>query len=826
MKKMKWVVIVLLVSLISACDRKQEPLIENYGIKDYSIIDSNVVYANESYYTKENGQLIDVYGYNGQLYFSYDQNESHVSNDLKYIYLYTNGIVNKVYNLQGELLLEGKINIVYSEDNECYIVKDSSLLNENHEVIFTSKDLINDENVTYMLYKDHLFSFGLNKNKMIDIKTKNEIEYTEYLIHGDYIILTINNKFHLYNLTNNQHIDTYDSIEFGEYYSNELNYENHPNIILIKGNEKKYLISNKLNDKYEYTLDNDYVLDFSVCSMGAQLKDKNGNVIISDCLNDYRIEGKMIGGYMGFSGDAKVYLDLKEFSSDKYLYHFVDNYLVAEDETTYINYDFNGNVMGDYSLSKLPQGYIGYKNQQYYFLDEELKPISKGYQNISCSFNNYCILQDETGYQALAYNLEVISPFEYTNGFISDRYIELDNISQKIILRLEKGNNNFKFPEIEQPYLDIQVDELINQYQLDKNMVNKDLDFFKKYAYIVENNDKLGVYKSYVFDILQVVLDNKDCLNEGYFLQRLKTLDIQKDVNISNAGEYYFGSNKILLNDESKSTIYHELMHFLEFSMDDDFYPQLWKYQGNIITQKEYSELSIEERNKCEYVYIGEYNVNLLTEGGAELMSAKYFTKGIVAYTEATAFLTGIEHIIGSDMFNDLFFSNESDYLMMKLFLDSGYTFDQYCEIYDKFFDRALDLSQNFELRIQAVDVLIDLYKANVSSDWFSDSGFVYILKVLGGIGYNDYSSSKYGDLLEGILFKDFIAYEEYEDKLLEGIEIEVNRIPIPVLIIDNELYLGCSAYYFEDEKMINGYASFYYDFISGKMIDYHFIKE
>ena len=823
MKKIKWSFLIVFLFLICACNRDNEPIVENYGIKDYSVVDSEVLYVNNSYYTKENGQKIDVYGYDGKLYFSYDQELEHILHDSKYIYRYRDELVNEIYDLQGNLIMQGKISAVYSDYVEGYIIKDNYLLNENHEIVYSSQDLISDKSISYFIYKDHLFTFGLKTNKMINLKTNHEIVFEDYFIHRDYVVIIKDGKHDLYKLTNDEFIDTFDSVDFGEYYGNLGSFDETNNLILIKGNQKKYLVGNRYTDKYEYTLDNNYVLDFSACTIGAQLKDKKGNTVISECLNDYQFKGDMIAGYLGYSGLSKVYKDSKEISVENKFYYFIDDYLVEEDEVSSVIYDLEGKVVGDYYLVDIPKGYVGRKDDKYYFLDEQLNPISKEYKSISCSYNNYCVVRNETGYYALFHDLKEITPFEYLDIYMSDSYIELDDVSQKIILHLEKGNNNFEFPKTTKSYLDIEIND---QVQLDKNTINNNLEFIKKFVYVLENNTKLGKFKPYVYDILQVVLDNKDCMNEPYFLQRLKTLNIVEDKNIVNAGEYYSGINKININDESESTIYHELMHFLDYSMNDYFYISLWEYQGKIISNVEYYVLSSTEKEKCTSISIPDYDANILVEGGAELMTAKYFTKGIVAYTEATSFLTGIEHIIGSDAFNDMFFSNQSNYLMLKLFLDSGFTYEQFSEIHNKFLNVALSLSYNFELRIQAVDVLIDLYKANVSHEWYSDSNFVYILKAVGGIGYNDYSSSKYADYLDGILFEDFDAYVDYENELLKDIDVEVNRIPIPVFIVDNELYLGCSGYYIKEDQVVYGFVYFYYDFVTGKMIDYYFIEE
>ena len=56
--------------------------------------------------------------------------------------------------------------------------------------------------------------------------------------------------------------------------------------------------------------------------------------------------------------------------------------------------------------------------------------------------------------------------------------------------------------------------------------IKDNIDFFNKYAYIIENNDKLLDYKKQVLDIFEIIIDNKKYLNEISLLKKLKELNI------------------------------------------------------------------------------------------------------------------------------------------------------------------------------------------------------------------------------------------------------------------------------------------------------------
>ena len=123
---------------------------------------------------KNNGELTDVFDYEGRLLFSYDQNLGYIDNDSQFLYVYKDGRVNKMYDFDGNLIDEGNLSQVYNhEQTDVYYMKDNSLLNQNKEVIYTSKKIKTNKTYSYNIYHNFLYSYGLKENILVDIRTES-----------------------------------------------------------------------------------------------------------------------------------------------------------------------------------------------------------------------------------------------------------------------------------------------------------------------------------------------------------------------------------------------------------------------------------------------------------------------------------------------------------------------------------------------------------------------------------------------------------------------------------------------------------------------------
>lgn len=165
----------------------------------------------------------------------------------------------------------------------------------------------------------------------------------------------------------------------------------------------------------------------------------------------------------------------------------------------------------------------------------------------------------------------------------------------------------------------------------------------------------------------------------------------------------------------------------------------------------------------------------------------------------------------------------------MKLFINSGYTLEQYKSINEDLSFYAYPTRHlDHKVSNNLVDVLIDLYKANIKDkNWYEDKNFIYILNTHNGVAGTKYKSSKYASELEKFVFKNFEDYNKYENKLLETVEEmpDFNISPIPAFIKNNELYLGSKVTYYKNNKKFKGYASFKYDFMNSKLSNYKLVE-
>lgn len=815
-------------------DKKEEKITKEkvleYGIKKDLVVTKKIDSVTSNYYIVLSDNEIKVYDLNDELLFKYKGEYDYYTNDDKYLYIYNGDTISKIIDLKGNTKKEGKI-ILIEDENIKYFYIDNKVYDYDLNEVYTFKNLNLDNGYIYA-YKGIIYTSEIKNNISVDINTKKEVSngYEDIKFHGDYIIYNKKDKYELYNIKTQKIISTYDKVTDSYFYSKEIQ-ENKPVLTLIKDGKKSYLINNEIVEKALIKLDKNHIVDFSMCESGGKLKDNKDNILINECLNDINVVGKNIVGMK--DEENKFYINYKNKTIKDGYYSIVGDYIVEKSDIDgNKNYDSNGNIKGNYDLFKMNNGYIGIDNDNYvYFLDEKLNKKSDAFKSIVCEKNNFCSVENKNGYKALYYLNEKITEFEYSKINIEEDIVILDTSFEEVVVVIEKGNKNKKISKIKHAYESIDIDNIIKKYNLtNEKIIKENQDFFKQYAYIIENNEKLGIYKKYVYDLFNVVADNEQYLNKPYFFTNLNFLSIKHDPNLSNAGEYRHTNNEVsIANANEESTIYHELIHFLDFSFNDVDYTNVWNCNNKIVTNNDYFKLNKDERNKCKKIDSGDYYSDYIIEGGAELTTAKNFTNAISAYFDLTSFLTGFEYIFGSDKFNEIFLSEYGSVEAMKLFVNSGFTVEQYISInkdlsYYAYPTRHLDHKASNNL----LDVLIDLYKANIKDkNWYEDKNFIYILNTHNGVAGTKYKSSKYTTELEKLVFKNFEEYNKYENKLLETVEEMpyFNISPIPAFIKNNELYLGSKVSYYKNNKKLKGYASFKYDFMNSKLSNYKLVE-
>lgn len=371
---------------------------------------------------------------------------------------------------------------------------------------------------------------------------------------------------------------------------------------------------------------------------------------------------------------------------------------------------------------------------------------------------------------------------------------------------------------------DKEIVEILKKYNLDYKVPKKYEKLFKKYSEVVENNVDITKYKKTVYNFFQVLMkDNiNSYLDEDYFLEKLTHLNININEAITNQGAngyYYDNLHLIEIDEDNYVPLYHELMHLLDYSINSDRGESIWFCDDKYYTDTEYEKLT--DTGDCKF--IAPLPTEFIKEAGAEIYSTKYFKKGVNAYFDISMYFTAMEYILGSSTMDELFLSDNSDNDFLKLVLDNGFTLEKYYEVvqdlnYYTYSDRYEDYTPSGRI----VDFLIDLYKYNKKGkDWKEDETFKYFLKNFMDMGYDaKYVNSKYKSDLDKIAYKSYDDYLKTQKDMLDQIpdNIEFNTTPIPVYIVDDEVYFGGKIL-----NTSNKFAYFKYDFNKKKLSDFKY---
>ena len=415
------------------------------------------------------------------------------------------------------------------------------------------------------------------------------------------------------------------------------------------------------------------------------------------------------------------------------------------------------------------------------------------------------------------------------------RFLFILIIIMCFIFFLYNKKDNFISSENTSVVEDTEITKIKKQNDLNFDIPKKYEELFKKYSKVVENNNNVSKYKKEVYNLFQIIMkDNiNEYLDEDYFFDKLSKLNIYVDKSISNdgvGGYYYYDSNIIELDKEGSVQVYHELMHFLDSSINSGYSDYNWFCKGKKYKDLEYERLSDDDMGKC--IYLGPYKTDFITEAGAELYSAKYFKKGVVAYFDITTYFTALEYIFGSEKMDEIFLSGNSDADFMTLLLENGISVKDYEDtVQDLSFYTYPYKYLDYTPSRKTLDLLIDLYKKNIKNKiWTNDEEFKYLLRNFMDMGYDaKYEHSKYKSNLDKIAYKSYDDFLKIESDMLKQIpsNIEFNTTPIPAYIKDDTMYLGTKIKINgEDKENTIGY--FKYDFNNKKIIEvnYSFIVE
>lgn len=781
------------------------------NINDKIVINDSDVFIYNNFYIKKNEDNIMVYNFDNDIIYKYDGKIDgyEVFND-KYILIDTDNEY-MVIDDTGNMVIKGinGMSVHEMDTNIKYIIVDNKLYDNEMKEIYELPDYFVEETFdNYNLYSlnitnDVLAMVFVNNehNMLVDIDTKKEmyLGFDGYLRLSDrYIAIGYDNKYKIIDTDSKKVI--YDNVRVDE----NLIIWNNDNYMYIY-NDKIYTDGTKINNKYHMKSEG--------CKVGSKLLYDN-EIKISECMLYYEEYDNDV--IMGFNIDNSIlYIngDIKKASIFNKIGRYIKSYQYNDGLTIYNVYDSDGKKVLEnkelyYLGNDIYQEYDINENISY-FLDSNLNIISDKFNYASCNKNGYCIVSDNNYNKMLYKDGKVVTNNIYDDIEIKDNYITAKMLFNSFIYRL--GN----LDEINIDYVEevkIDADEMIDKYDLSsiKDKIDNNKVLFNKYAYIVENNNNLLEYKKQVMDMFSVVIDNKEYLNELTLLKKLRDLNIEhvQDLGVGVAGVYSdsLGEIKIKLKERSNNTLYHELMHFIDYSFNNNsFGSYIYNCNGKYSIGKSYN-------TTCEIVSI---DTNFITEAGAEVYSGKYFTKEIMAYQPAPTILEALEYICGSNEVKNWYFNNDIYFKM--LWFDIGYSKEEVDKVIEALTSQTQVIKSGDDNIILIVDSLIDLYKYRNGNEFLNDNKFKYIIRSM--LDYrHDFSSSKYKNELEEIMSDRDTIVNVFRDKFSEyGYYSGYGE----VLIIDNQVYISISCY--KDNKL--GVLFVEYDFDNNRVLDYSYIE-
>ncbi len=752
-----------------------------------------------------------------------------------------NLIIDFIYEENSNISIQNNSLLINSNDNYYLYDQDLKLITKSNDYIRILTDISDNKNYYYLDNK--LYNF--NNEEIYDIESDYFEKVGNYLFTDKYIInikdntkikitfFILENKL-IYALSEDEKI----------LYTYDLNNNILNNYQVLKLYPNGYSVKDKNNNKYSFTSNYglisqtskikvlDYNFNYNDCEYGFKIYDNNNKLIDNSCYERYTIYKDSNGIILNKEDNTYILYNNKitnnyneNYITGNYIVNYnqenglvdlkkIDGKLV-ENNNCYLSFDYLNN--GNYYCNDGAYTYI---------VDDELNKITKEYDEIICiPDSSYCIISKNNKYGLLMNNKILIEP-KYKN-------IELSFDKTKIILEslwsfdvfyLEKSQNYLTKDELNKdfykPYESLDTNKLIEEYKLEniKNIILENEELFKKYAYIVLNNNNLEKYKDKVINAFYEVILNKQYLDEDYFLESLKKLKINKKEKLDEEGYvglYYDDDKRIDLLSEEDNVIYHEITHFIDFSFTRDSSSNIYKCQNKYISNSEFNKLNVKEANNCELVFMDD--ANFIVEGGAEYYSGHYLNNNVLrTYQIQTNIIGALSYLFGYDTLNEIFFDGTNgNYKLFMLFNNANINIEDYkhfLEITHRFYAiTAHDL-------VFISDILINLYESINDTIWYEDNEFKEIISIL-IVGYNvsKEDSNRYNEYQN----LNFDFYSKYEN-ILDKNDLYFANLPGSYMKTDDGSYLIFSLY---DDEYNNYYEIVKYDFKNNIVLNKKEIK-
>ena len=331
------------------------------------------------------------------------------------------------------------------------------------------------------------------------------------------------------------------------------------------------------------------------------------------------------------------------------------------------------------------------------------------------------------------YNGDFLTDFvyydlEYNDELLIGYYIDsLDVLEMGYsvdLVKKEEINNEIEV------YSDRELINLIYQYNLKsiEDEIKNDKDLFSIYAKTAINNPKISDYLPKVLLMFKAVSINKGHLDLWYFINRLKDLEIIKSDNLSvdnAAGVYRQTSNDIRLKEDDDRVIFHELMHFIDYSINNDMNNKIYECDDKLAVINDLkSYYYVNDVKECNI--INDFN-RFITETGAEYYTALYYDNySVTAYHNVVSIYSLLNKIYGNDIMRDVYVAEDGYYQLYNLLMGSGLS------LYDaKDFLVKTSYITNFnadylgQYYIDVCDYLVRIIK-KTGINWYDDKSYVY----------------------------------------------------------------------------------------------------
>lgn len=731
-----------------------------------------------------------------------------VVDNLGELILFKNDDTNYVFNNSGKELSSSKSDIrLQIYDSGLFYFLEDNLYDSEGKLVYKkpsdgSKILQLNDKYIILGYENE--NYEVVKEKLVDYDNKEITTFTSSIGFFNGILV----------YRKNDKIIVFDKEE--KIFDKFDERENYNFLHLTSSSEEVYLSKNKgyitKDEYYKEKLNDSYYLEFGEC---LQIKSIVSDKLLSDeCFINYKKINDNYYVFFDSSSTASVFRENKIDKLSEYeIGYFTDTLYYAskgkDDNNYYAFYENGDNVEFECASNITYAGnniFACNDKIESYFIEKN-KIRDDKYDQIICNHeNDYCVVVKNNKYGLYYMGEKIIEP-NYFKIEIIGNCITLDTGNKYYLLTEESGKKTLtkeKLNKIINEFdYDIDIDKVIEENNLDKykDIINDNKDLFKKYANSVEKNNNLGIYKKYVYDYFKVIIDYKDYIDEDFFnkLNDLKIIEKNELLSEYTLGVFDGIMNEIQILDgynNQSDIVLHELMHFIDFRLNS--------YQDNdillddkVISKKEYISLSLDEKRRVQIREEMLFDLNFISEGGAEIYSAEYFNHSLTkSYEYVCKLFYVFEYMLGTNNMKDVFFANKSFYRLVGQYLSE--------EKYDKFKDitnkittvQDSCLEEDFQF---VFDVLIDLYISKKSEQWYNDNEFCFLLYNLNREKLSYLKKSKYYDTYEKIHNLYEIEHDIYGQEIASMNNEEY--IDVPKIIYENDNIYFLEYYRFGNEK-------------------------